>query len=116
MEIQRASRTEDVEMAAVTTVRPLPATHTRWWGWPFAIFGADLPPNLLLMAKLIVLGLLLQTQLPLSNRFLPFFPFLDRMGSPAVFHGTLVLVFLIATTALFLNWRVRAASTVLGLT
>lgn len=103
-------------MAAVTTVRPLPATHARWWARPFAIFGADLPPNLLLMAKLIVLALLSQTQLPLSNHFLPFFPFLDRMGSPAVFHGTLVLVFVTATTALFLNWRVRAASNVLGLT
>jgi predicted DCC family thiol-disulfide oxidoreductase YuxK len=103
-------------MAAVTALRPLPATYTRWWAKPFAIFGADLPPNLVLMARLIVLALLLQQQLPLSSHFLPFFPFFDRMGSPVVFHRVLVLVFLAAAAALFVNWRVRAASIVLGLT
>src|SRR6185312_11695997 len=80
------------------------------------IYEADLPPNLVLMAKLIVLGLLLQRNLPLSSHFLPFLPIFDRMGSPAVFHALLVLVFLSATAALFLSRWVRAASLVLGLT
>src|SRR5262249_43044921 len=67
-------------------------------------------------AKLIVLAVLLQRHLPLSSHFLPFLPFFDQIGSPAAFHRVLVLVFLIAAGALFLNWRMRAASTVLDLT
>lgn len=101
-------------MAAVAVRSVAPAT--RWWTRPFAIFGTDLPPNLALMAKLIVLALLLQPHLPLSNHFLPFFRFFDRVGSPAVFHGVLMLTFVLGSAALFLNRRSRSASLVLGLT
>lgn len=103
-------------MATVTRVRSAPATSARWWAKPLVIVEADLPPNLVLMAKLIVLAMLLQRHLPLSSHFLPFLPFFDQMGSPAVFHRALVLVFLIAAAALFLNWRIRTAAIVLGLT
>jgi predicted DCC family thiol-disulfide oxidoreductase YuxK len=75
-----------------------------------------MPANLVLMAKLIVLAFLLQSHLPLSNHFLPFFQFFDRLGSPEVFHRALLLVFFAGSAALFLNWRVRAASILLGLT
>lgn len=47
-------------------------------GEAFAIFGAGLPPNLVLMAKVIVLAFWLQSHLPLSSR-LPFFPFFDHL-------------------------------------
>jgi hypothetical protein len=103
-------------MATVRTISPAAASSTRWWIRPFAVYGADLPPNLVLMGKLIVLAMLLQSRLPLSSHFLPFLPFFDQIGSPVVFHGVLVLVFATAAAALFMNWRIRAASAVLGLT
>ncbi|HVH86233.1 MAG TPA: hypothetical protein VM912_05880, partial [Terriglobales bacterium] len=75
----------------------------------------ELPPNLLLMAKLVVLCVLLNRHLPLSSHFLPFLPIFDRLGTPAAFHWVLTGVFGVAALALFLNFRVRTACLILGL-
>jgi len=103
-------------MATVTALSRASATSDGWWVKPCAIFGSDLAPNVLLMAKLIVLAFLLQSNLPLSSHFLPFVPIFERMGSPETFHALLVAVFLCGSAALFFNWRVREASLVLGTT
>jgi predicted DCC family thiol-disulfide oxidoreductase YuxK len=88
----------------------------KWWAAPVGIFGTNLPPNLLLMAKLIVLAIWLQAELPLSTPFLPFFSFIDRIAQPQVFYVALVTTFAMGTALLFVNWRVREASLALGLT
>jgi hypothetical protein len=103
-------------MATVIAVRSAPATCVQWWVRPFAIFGADLPPNLVLMAKVIVFAILLQSQLPLSSHFLPFLPIFDSMGSPVVFHRVLVLAFFAGCAALFFTRQASAAAGVLGVT
>src|SRR4051794_593488 len=102
-------------MATVSAIRDTPARSKTDWATPFKIFGTDLPPNLLLMAKLLVLTFFLQRQLPLSNHFLPFVPWLDRLGSPGMFRGALLAIFAAASLLLFLNIRVRLASLTLGL-
>jgi Vitamin K-dependent gamma-carboxylase len=103
-------------MATVIAVRSAPATCVQWWVRPFAIFGADLRPNLVLMAKVIVFAILLQSQLPLSSHFLPFLPIFDSMGSPVVFHRVLVLAFFAGCAALFFTRQASAAAGVLGVT
>lgn len=103
-------------MAAMTTVLSSFGTEHRSWVRPFAIFGTSLQPNVLLMAKLIVLALLLQRQWPLSRHFLPFFSFFDHFGSPSTFHIVLLVLFLAGSAALLLNWYVRVACAVLGVT
>jgi len=91
------------------------ARFPKWWATPVRIFGTDLSPNLLLMAKLIVLAMWLQAGLPLSKPFLPFFTFFDRIAMAEIFYFALVTAFAIGTIFLFLNRRVREASLVLGL-
>jgi hypothetical protein len=100
----------------MTAVRAWPLQSDRWWAKPFQIHGVGLPPNVVLMAKLVVLAFLLQRQLPLSDHFLPFIPLFDRLGSPGLFHATLLLLFIAGSTALFLNWQVRNACILLGST
>jgi hypothetical protein len=98
------------------SLRREPADALRWWVRPFVIFEADLPPNLVLMAKLIAVGLLLQRELPISRPFLPFLPIFDRVGSPGVLHAVLVLLFLTSSVALLFSRHARAACVVLGST
>lgn len=82
---------------------------------PLRVTGADLPPNLLLMAKILALCFFLSgAWANLPDHFLPFLQIFDHAGPPAVFHRTLQIFFLAAATALFLNYRARAACLVLG--
>jgi predicted DCC family thiol-disulfide oxidoreductase YuxK len=83
---------------------------------PLRSDGAALPPNLLLMAKLIALTLLLTNHVRLlPDPFLPFIPGLDRLPGPT-FRLVLQTVFVGSAVALLFNRAVRASSLVLGLT
>jgi predicted DCC family thiol-disulfide oxidoreductase YuxK len=83
---------------------------------PFSITGTDLPPNLLLMVKVIAICFLLSGQwAELPVHFLPFVSLLDRIGSPQTFRHVLQLLFAGASVALLLNRRVRTCCIVLGL-
>ncbi len=83
---------------------------------PFRCDGTALPPNLLLLAKLIALTLLLTNHVRLlPDPFLPFLPGLDRLPG-AAFRLGLQFLFLAAALALLFNRSVRLSSLVLGLT
>jgi predicted DCC family thiol-disulfide oxidoreductase YuxK len=83
---------------------------------PFKIIGTELPPNLLLMVKVIAICFLLSGQwAELPDHFLPFISLFDHLGSPLVFQHVLRLLFAGASVALLLNRRVRTCCIVLGL-
>jgi hypothetical protein len=82
---------------------------------PLRIAETELPPNILLLAKVLTLAFIVTGQVRLlSWHFLPFLPFFDHLGSPTVFHWTLVTVFLGAAAALFYNKRVSICCLLLG--
>lgn len=82
---------------------------------PLRVSGTVLPPNVLLMAKLITLCFLLTGQWNLlPDHFLPFLPIFDRLGSPTLFRSILQAVFLVAALLLFINRHVRTCCLVLG--
>ena len=83
---------------------------------PFNITSTDLPPNLLLMVKLITLGLLFKGYyFQLSDHFLPMWPIFDLMGPPAVFENVLQVVFILFSMLLLFNRSVRLSCFMLGL-
>ena len=83
---------------------------------PLSINSPEISPNLLLMAKVIVIGLLLKGYFyNLSDHFLPLIPIFDYFGSPVVFERTLQTLFLLACAGILLNFRVRFSCVVLGL-
>jgi hypothetical protein len=74
-----------------------------------------LAPNVLLMAKLVALCLLLKGfWLRLPEPFLPFLPFFDYVGSPAIIHRVLQITFVASAASLLFNWHVRTSCLVLG--
>ncbi|HET9452515.1 MAG TPA: HTTM domain-containing protein, partial [Aggregicoccus sp.] len=83
---------------------------------PLVMTGTALPPNLLLAAKLLALVFILRGNVGrwFSEPYLPFLPALDQLGAPGRFQLGLQLAFVAAALCLFLNWRVRTASLVLG--
>ncbi len=83
---------------------------------PLSCRSEQLPGNIVLMVKLIVIGLLMKDYLhDLSDHFLPFLPFFDQMGSPENFKKTLQFFFLLgAAGVLFSRW-LRASCLILGL-
>jgi len=98
---------------AGTTTR----TADRRAGWlvPLCLRETALPPNLLLAARLITLCFIGTGQiLHLSSHFLPFVPFFDRIGSPALFHWTLTAAFLFGTVLLFFTRWSRPACLLLS--
>ncbi len=83
---------------------------------PLRCSGTSLPPNVLLMAKLIALTLLLTHHVRLlPDPFLPFIPGLERLPG-AAFRLALQIVFVASAVALLFNRSVRWSSLVLGLT
>ena len=87
-----------------TTLNPLRANTT------------EMPPNLLLMGKIIALALLCTNHVRLlSDPFLPFIPVLDAIPHH-LFQLVLKALFLSSAIALLFNQRVRIAALVLGAT
>lgn len=84
---------------------------------PLRCGGTALPPELLLMAKLVALALLLTGHVRLMPEpFLSFLPWIEGLMPPAAFKLTLQVVFVGAALALLFNRSVRLSSLVLGLT
>jgi hypothetical protein len=85
-------------------------------GWnPFRVTGTPMPPNLLLLCKVLAVAILGTGHFRiLPYPFLPFIPGLDRLVPPAVFQNTLQTVAVVAAVALLLNRGVRASALVLG--
>ena len=85
-----------------------------WWN-PLCSTRTVLPPNLLLMAKILALCFILSGQIAaLPDHFLPFLPVLDKAGSPADFQRLLQATFLLGSVFLVFNIGVRTCCLVLG--
>lgn len=78
------------------------------------VTGTALPPTVLLMAKVVCIVFLIRQWHSLPVPFLPFVTGLDQILPGAVAKGILQLTFLGAAMSLLFNYRVRAASFVLG--
>jgi hypothetical protein len=78
----------------------------------------SMPPNTLLMCKLLVFLLTIHGFLSdIGDPHIPFIPILDYFrGWPGLFKYSLLVTFAISGIALFLNIRVRTAAIILGLT
>lgn len=82
---------------------------------PFRITGTAMPPNLLLLCKILAVALLATGHVRiLPDPFLPFIPGLDGLTDPAIFKGTLQTVVVVAAVALLFNRCVRASTLILG--
>jgi hypothetical protein len=89
---------------------------TLWKRHPLNIYGTALPPNLLLMAKLIVVLLLVKGYFyKIHSPFLPLVPVFEYVPWPYAFRIGLQSVFVVASIALLLNVRVRTAAFLVGL-
>ncbi len=81
---------------------------------PFRVEGTDLPPNLLLVAKLSVVALLLKGyHLVLPDVFAPTVPIFEGLPAP-YFRWALEAGFVIGAVGVVFNVRVRAACLILG--
>jgi hypothetical protein len=82
---------------------------------PFRLTGTPMPPNLLLMCKVLALALLATSHVRiLPDPFLPFFPGLDQLTEPALFKATLQTVAVVAAAALLLNRTPRWCALIVG--
>ena len=86
------------------------------WPWnPLRVTGTPMPPNLLLMVKLLAVALLATGHVRiLPDPFLPFVDGLDRLVEPQVFRGGLQTAVVVSALALLFNRAVRASALVLG--
>ena len=85
-------------------------------GCPWRVDGTGMSPNLLLMAKLLVLVFARGgAWARMSDPFLPFFPWLDQMRSQGSWFGHgLHLMFLVGAAAVLLNVRPRIGCLLTG--
>ena len=92
-----------------------PAASASWN--PLRVTGTEMPPNLLLACKLIVVAFVVNGQVRrLPGHFLPFFSALDRVGSQSAYRHGLQAAFLVAAVALLLNRAPHVAASVAGAT
>jgi hypothetical protein len=83
---------------------------------PFTVSGTDMPPNLLLMAKLVAVCFLISGQwAALPQPFLPLVSDLDDLGSPTTAEVVLKASFVVAAALLLTNRTPRLASVALGI-
>ena len=82
---------------------------------PLRVTGTDMPPNLLLACKLIVVAFVVNGQVRrLPGHFLPFFSALDRVGSQSAYKHGLQAAFVVAAIPLLLNRAPHVAASVAG--
>jgi hypothetical protein len=92
-----------------------PAASASWN--PLRVTGTEMPPNLLLACKLIVVAFVVNGQVRrLPGHFLPFFSALDRVGSQSAYRHGLQATFLVAAVALLLNRAPHVAASMAGAT
>ncbi len=82
----------------------------------FSIYGTELPPNVLLMAKLIVAVFLISPRLPISDGYLPFVTVLDALVPHTILHLVLGATFVCAAFFVLFNISVRTSCFVAGCT
>jgi Vitamin K-dependent gamma-carboxylase len=82
---------------------------------PLNIADTSLPPNILLMAKLIASSFLLVHWQSIPGIYLPFVPLLDSLPTLVSWRVVIQVSFLFAFFLLMINWRPRAACITLGL-
>ena len=80
----------------------------------FSIYGTELPPNVLLMAKLIVAAFLISPRLPISDGYLPFLTVLDGLIPHNTFHLVMGATFVCAALCVLFNISVRISCFVAG--
>jgi hypothetical protein len=81
---------------------------------PLRVTDTDLPPQLLLMAKLLVLGLVLKDyHLGFPDVFAPFFEWMEIFPAPW-YRRAFKLAFIVCGTALLFNRAVRVNCLILG--
>jgi hypothetical protein len=80
----------------------------------FSIYGTELPPNVLLMGKLLVAAFLISPQLPISDGYLPFVTALDGLVPHEIFRLVLGTVFVCAALCVLFNVSVRTSCFVAG--
>src|SRR5262249_54212584 len=96
------------------TAMALPAALRGPWN-PFRITGTPMPPNLLLLCKILALALLATGHVRIiPDPFLPFIPGLDQLIAPAVYRTGLQVVAVLSALALLLNRIPRTSALVLG--
>lgn len=89
---------------------------TVWKRHPLNIHGTALPPNLLLMAKLIVVLLLTKGYFDkIQSPFLPLVSVFEYIPWPYAFKLGLQSVFVVASLTLLVNIRVRTSAFLVGL-
>jgi hypothetical protein len=92
----------------------LPAALKGPW-CPFTITGTQMPPNLLLLCKILAVAVLATGHFRiLPDPFLPFIPGLDALIDPSFFKRTLQTVVVVAAVALLFNRCPRAFALILG--
>jgi hypothetical protein len=83
---------------------------------PFTVSGTDMPPNLLLMSKLVAVCFLVSGQwAALPRPFIPLVGVLDDLGSATTAEVVLKTSFLVAAALLLMNRSPRLASVALGI-
>ena len=83
---------------------------------PLRLSGTALPPNLLLVAKLLVLGMLLRGYVgSLPEPWLPMWPIFDRLPRPDLYQRATQVIFVLGAVCLLLNRCVRSAAFACGL-
>jgi hypothetical protein len=81
---------------------------------PLRVTDTELPPQLLLMAKIVVVGLVLRNyHLGLPDVFAPFFEWMEIFPAPW-YRRVLRMTFIVCGTALLLNRAVRTNCLILG--
>lgn len=82
---------------------------------PLRITGTPMPPNLLLMCKIIAVAILATEHFRiLPDPFLPFIDGIDRLATPDVFRITLKTTAVVSAVLLLFNRGVRLSALVLG--
>lgn len=82
---------------------------------PLRIVGTELPPNSLLTAKLMVLGLMLHGYLgKLPEPYLPMWPIFDHVSRPDLFRHGLQITFVLGAIGVLLGRFVRTGAFLCG--
>lgn len=82
---------------------------------PFRLHGLALPPQLVLIARLLVVTLLLLGDRPFA-RHLPYLPFLDDLGTSPQFHTVLVRAMLVGCILILFGPFTRVGCALVGVT
>lgn len=103
-------------MALPPPLTPRADGETFLGSWnPFRVTGTSLPPNLVLLSKVLAVAILATGHWRiLPEPFLPFLDGLERLTDPIVFRRTLQTVCVVSAVAVLFNRWVRVSALTLG--